>query len=87
MNSSNDSLPATAPTVALPPPSYPACFAGLALDDVNYRLRHGLATKADAAQLVDWWNRSGKRVTTATLTERAVTLAGREMVSPWICIS
>jgi hypothetical protein len=68
-------------------PTYPACFAGMDLDTVNYHLRQGLATKADAEQMVTWWNESGKRFTTATLSERAVVLGGCECIAPYITIA
>ncbi len=67
--------------------SYPACFAGMNLDQVNSALRQGLATKADAAAMVEWWNTSGKRATVATLTEHAVTIGRLECLAPFIRIS
>jgi hypothetical protein len=52
------------------PLTYPEKFAGLNLDAVNELLARGVASKADAEQLVEWWNRSGKRFTVAKLGER-----------------
>ncbi len=69
------------------PPTYPACFVGLTLEQVNYHLLQGYATKADAAQYVEWWNRSGKRLTVATLREKVVTLGRVECLAPYITIA
>ncbi len=68
-------------------PTFPACFTGLTLDDVNYRLSQGLASKADAKQYVKWWNESGKRFTVATLRERSVTLGRCVCLAPYITIA
>lgn len=69
------------------PPTYPARFAGMDLDTVNYHLAQGLASKEDAAALVKWWNESGKRFTVATLREKAVMLGRVECVAPHITIA
>jgi hypothetical protein len=74
-------------SIAQNPVTYPACFAGMDLDTVNYHLRQGYATKADAAQMVRWWNESGKRFTTATLREHAVVINRCECIAPYISIS
>lgn len=73
--------------MSTPSLTYPACFAGMDLDTVNYHLSQGYATKADAAQYVKWWNESGKRFTTATLREKAVTLGRCECLAPYITIA
>ena len=67
--------------------SYPAIFAGLTLDGINEHLRQGLATEADATQLVTWWNESGKRFTVATLRKRAVVIGRTECLAPYITIA
>lgn len=67
-------------------PAFPASVAGLTLDDVNYRLRVGMASKEDAEAYVRWWNTSGKRLTTATLEVRAVSLNGVSLMAPYISI-
>lgn len=59
----------------------------MALDSVNYHLSQGHATKADAEQMVRWWNESGKRFTTATLREHAVVIGRCECIAPYISIS
>ena len=68
-------------------PTYPAIFAGLNLDQINDRLAQGLASKSDASAMVEWWNKSGKRFTVATLREKAVTLGRCECVAPYITIA
>lgn len=48
-------------------PPYPDAFRGANVYGANDMLRQGLATEADAAQLVRWWNESGKRTSVARL--------------------
>lgn len=67
--------------------TYPAIFADCNLDQINYLLREGRASKSDAAHLVEWWNTSGKRVTRAALGERLVSLGGCACMAPFISIS
>jgi hypothetical protein len=57
------------------------------LDDANYMLSRGRASKEHAQAYVDMWNRPGMRFTKASLGERVVNLHGVEMLAPWIEIS
>lgn len=67
--------------------TYPAIFADCNLDQINHKLAQGYANKQDAESLVNWWNKSGKRFTIATLGERSVTLGGTICLAPYISIS
>lgn len=71
----------------IPAPVFPAIFTGSNLDEVNYKLRQGYASKAEAEAYVYWWNNSGKRFTTATLRERLVSLNGIGVMAPYITIA
>lgn len=71
----------------VPAPVYPACFAGMDLDSVNYALSQGMATEDDARALVLWWNESGKRFTRATLCHRSRPMGAARVVIPYISIT
>ena len=57
------------------------------LDDANYMLRMGRASRHDAENYVAAWNRPGHRLTVARLDEQLVNLNGVGLLSPVIKIS
>lgn len=57
------------------------------LDDANYMLRMGRASKAQAEEYVKMWNSPGMRMTTARLDEQLVNVNGVGLLSPIIKIS
>ena len=61
-------------TITAPSPLGPLQHSKL--DDANYLLSQGRATKEHAQAYVEMWNRPGMRVTTATLKERLVAYGG-----------
>jgi len=56
------------------------------LDDANYMLRMGRASKENAQAYVEMWNRPGMRFTEATLAERLVNVSGVALMAPYISI-
>ncbi len=56
------------------------------LDDANYLLRMGRASKANAEAYVAMWNKPGMRLTTATLSEHLVNVSGVGLMAPFISI-
>lgn len=57
------------------------------LDDANYMLRMGRASRQDAEDYVAAWNRPGHRFTVAHLEEHLVNVNGVGLLSPVIKIS
>lgn len=57
------------------------------LDDANYMLRTGRASRQDAENYVAAWNRPGHRLTVARLEEHLVSVNGVGLLSPVIKIS
>lgn len=66
--------------------TYPPQFAGMNLEAVNYALSQGTADESAAAQLVEWWNTSGKRMTRAELRHRTKPFGDRGMKIPYIVV-
>lgn len=62
-------------------------LTGLKLDDANYYLRMGRATREDAEQYVAMWNQPGHRLTRATLDDHLVNVDGIALMAPFIRIS
>lgn len=56
------------------------------LDDANYMLRMGRASRQDAEHYVAVWNRPGHRLTVARLDEQLVNVNGVGLLSPVIKI-
>lgn len=54
------------------------------LDDANWMLSKGQATKEHAAAYVAMWNRPGMRLTRAELRERVVFEGRVELLAPYI---
>lgn len=67
--------------------TYPACFAGLNLDQINQALAQGLASEADARNYIAWHNTSGKRSTVAGLGTRSKPLGNARIVIPYVFLS
>lgn len=57
------------------------------LDDANYMLRMGRASRRDAENYVAAWNRPGHRLTVARLDEQLVNVNGVGLLSPVIKIA
>lgn len=56
------------------------------LDDANYMLTQGRASKENAEAYVEMWNKPGMRMTTAKLEQKLVNLGGCACLSPFITI-
>lgn len=54
------------------------------LDDANYLLAQGRASKCHAEAYVEMWNKPGMRFTTAKLGERLVSRDGVACLAPYI---
>ena len=54
------------------------------LDDANWLLSKGQATKEHAAAYVAMWNRPGMRLTRAELRERVIYEGRTELLAPYI---
>lgn len=57
------------------------------LDDANYLLSQGRASKENAQAYVEMWNQPGHRFTVAALGERLVNLNGCGCLAPFISIN
>ncbi len=62
-------------------------LTGLKLDDANYFLRMGRASRADAEAYVAMWNQPGHRFTKAKLDDHLVNVDGVALLAPFISIS
>ena len=71
----------------IPPNITPGPLTHCNLDDANYMLRMGRASRRDAENYVAAWNRPGHRLTVARLEEHLVNANGVSLLSPVIKIA
>lgn len=57
---------------------------GTKLDDANFLLAKGYATKENALEYAERWNRPGHRLTRLELKERVSYACGVQMLSPYL---
>lgn len=57
---------------------------GKKLDDANFLLSRGHATKENAIDYVNWWNNGGKRLTKLELRERISYVCQVPLLTPYL---